>query len=218
MAFPVVNGRSGGLKDTASTTSPVTLPSGVVVGELLVVFIAWRGSGSPTATAGWTLLGTRYDNTTSLAVFYKTATGSDALTVTHASSRSSHLSYRISGFAGISGTSAASAGGGANAGDPPNHTPSGGAKDYLWLAAIGRGGVLTAPGVPTGYSNLQSRNTAASQGASTHCAELALNAASENPSPFTGTSTNSSLWTVAIEPAGGGGPARTPRSYAMFID
>jgi hypothetical protein len=72
--------------------------------------------------------------------------------------------------------------------DPPSLTPTGGAKDYLWLAVSGwRGATLTATGNPTNYTNAIEGNSGGTATTGTRLRSLRreLNAASEDPSAFT---------------------------------
>ena len=89
MAFPSWVNQQGSAQSTTTATSVTpTLPASVVAGRLLVAVVAINGvQASVTATSGWTVIGrTTYSGGTTsstLAVFAKIATGTDALTVTY---------------------------------------------------------------------------------------------------------------------------------------
>lgn len=96
----------------------------------------------------------------------------------------------------------------ANTADPPTCTPTGGAKDYLWIA-WGSGdqevGAFTA--APSNYTNLTTANTGTAGAVATNIimgsAERQLNASSENPGTFThaAMATGGSAYTIAVHPA-----------------
>lgn len=210
MAFPVVQTKTGG-GSAGSTSHPVTLPSGVTAGDLLVVWFGFRSNPTATGSAGWTKLGQASLSTTiSFAVFYKVATGSDALTITTTTSqRSTHESYRITGASGTVAFSAASSAVAANP-NPPSLTPAGGAKDYLWFAsATATAGTTSASAAPTNYTNLTNQVSGSGTGCAVYIAERNLNATSEDPGAFTAASTSYVAYTLAVEPAGSGGTAYT---------
>ena len=52
MAFPSVVGTPVGTADTSSTSFTVALPSGIVAGELLLIFMAHDGVGTITQSSG----------------------------------------------------------------------------------------------------------------------------------------------------------------------
>ena len=104
--------------------------------------------------------------------------------------------------------------------DPPNLTPTGGAKDYLWIWAGGWEGEQTSPpaGSPTGgnyANNIIGANSDTAGAVTTNCrvalATRNLNAASENPPAWT-ISARASLPTAAS-----GTRERNARRHVRFI-
>lgn len=175
-------------------------------GDLMVVVITT--DGDPTVTesggAGWTKMGqTSQSTNVTGAIFWKVADGSGdnftaALTASEALSA---VAFRIVNYgtpAGLPITGTATTG---SAGDvnPPNHTPPGGAKNYLWIVTNHGDDARTVNAAPTNYDEIATQ-LGVSGGAGTSTAQRELNAASENPGAW-----NSSLsfevgYTLAIEP------------------
>jgi len=126
--------------DTSSASVTVAMPSGIVAGNLLIVFCAQDAVGTITQSGGsdWSKLEQNPNSTIcSQAIFAKIAAGSDTLTLTSTDSQDfSCVSVRITGHGVtsvltdiIKGTAAT----GADAApDPPNCNP-GVSKDFLWL-------------------------------------------------------------------------------------
>lgn len=220
MAFPLVQARASGRTSGNVTSHPITLPAGIVATELLIVLFSVDGTPTTSVQSGvdWTILGQISDGFSNVAaaVCYKTATGSDSLTLgTSASEQSSHISLRISD--GGTPTASSSSGGfsGSSNSNPPSHTPPGGAKDYLWIATRSGDSTTVATAAPANYSNLQTLAAATTQGASSNTAERSLNAAVEDPGTFTSASQKWVCWTIAVPP--GASAAPPPRSLAVFL-
>jgi hypothetical protein len=136
--------------------------------------------------------------------------GETTVTATGSNMYAAHNSYRITGAAdptvqspqaatityNTAGTSI----------DPPSLSPTGGAKNYLWLAVAGwRDTALTATGNPTNFSNAVEANSGGTSPSGTRLRSLRrqFNAASQNPSAFTlsGNSDRRIGATIAIHPA-----------------
>lgn len=205
MAFPVVEARATGRTTAANVTShPITLPSGITAGDLLLVVFSC--DGNPTITVdtgasgtGWNAL-TQGANTTVVSsnVFWKIAEGSDALTLTtSAGEQSSHASLRISGGYSVTGTSA---NGSSTNSNPPNHAGHDGTQDYLWIATRAGDSTVVATVAPTNFTNLQTLAAAGTAGASVNTAERSVNSASQDPGTFTSASEQWVSFTVAVSP------------------
>lgn len=214
MAFPVVQTKAT-VGSAGSTSHPITLPTGVTAGDLLLVIFGVRSN--PTVSVGsgtgWTKLGQQSQATAqTTAIFYKIATGSDALTLsTTTSQRSTAGTYRITGASGV--VEGAGAGATSTNPDTPNLTPAGGAKDYLWISTSSIViGTVSASAAPASYTNLTNYPSGAGTGISLCIAERGLNATSENPGAFTAASTTWAGYTLAISPTGGG------TSYTLTAD
>ena len=217
MAFPSIAATSTTLRSVAETTSPVNLPTGIVSGNLLLVFVRAAAAGAVGWPAGWTELfedaSDASDDVTALA--WRKADGTEGATidVTHGSAKLAALSWRITGaedpaiqapqFSTVAtGTSTAP--------DSSSLSPTGGAKDYLWLAlAAYEGEQSLTPTYPTNYSSNQLTVGTGTGGAiATNCrvsgSNRTNNAASEDPGAYTiSVSDDWSAWTVAIHPFSG---------------
>ena len=206
---------------TAATAHTVTYPTGIQAGETLLM-VADKGSTAATIAAitGWTeLLDENLAN--GLYVAWKKADGTESGTFTVTTSASTRLVvmiYRISGAADptvsppqigttSTGTSATP--------DPPSLTPSGGSKDYLWIAIAGMAGEEADDDTwgntpPSGYNPSPPRQIAAGTvgtnlGGLLLAAEVGKTAATENPGTF-GVDV-SAAWraqTIAVVPAPSG--------------
>src|SRR5690606_3900329 len=104
-------------------------------------------------------------NDLGLAIFWKRATGSNALTVNHSDGeKSAWVSLRITGAENPSVTGAGATGDSNNP-DPPNYN-AGSSKDWLWFAAAAINDDVTFSGFPSGYTgNLQVKSSGAGSGA-----------------------------------------------------
>lgn len=202
LAFPSVNGTRTTGQTSSGTTHNISLPSGIIAGELLVVFLRSINDDLGGAS-GWT----KFLNDVNgggtgvrLTGYWKIAAGSDPLTVTTSSNRVMHtIAFRISGhhptFPVYQATDKTESLVG-NA-DPPNLDPGVGALDFLWIALSAVGASSGTPAAPTNYSNL----TIVTPSSFFYSAERTLNAASENPGAFTGGTQSWVSGTVAIRPA-----------------
>lgn len=202
MAFPVVQTRATGINSTNSSSHSITLPAGIVAGDLILVLFSFDSNlTASTTSTGWVKLGQASNGIeASGAVFYKSATGSDALTVTTSGvEQNTHISLRISGASGV--VTGTSSNGSSISWNAPSHTPPGGAQDYLWVVTRSGDSTVVAPSPPTNYNNLQTRAATSASNASSNTAERLLNAASEDPATVTMTSEQWVAWTLAIAPA-----------------
>lgn len=200
MAYAVTQTTSSG-SNNFTTSHTVTLPSGIVAGNKLLVSFATEGSSSGTTNtpAGWTKEVERVEDsgaeTVRLVVYSKTAVGSDTLTVTTTGSvDSAYTCYKFHTNNSIRiGTPVD--GGGTNP-NPPSFTPVGGSQEYLWVAITAfQSGTVSA--YPANYTANQLTDTAETYNIAS--AIYAHEDSSEDPGTFT---TNSGNWvavTVAIE-------------------
>lgn len=217
MTFPVVEGRSKTSYPgpTASTSHAVTLPSGIVAGELLLVIAHTDGAiTSMSASSGWTeLFDSAYSPFHCMAAYWKIAEGSDSLTIsfTGGSERINYCCWRISGARAVhaSGTTQTGA---STAHDPPTCAPGVGTKDFLWIAVAGELSVSDTAysSFSSGYGNTNNMAALTRSGAAVHLlgsCEKTANGSSENPGYFTA-ATNSYYiaQTFAIEPSSGVNP------------
>jgi hypothetical protein len=219
MTFPVVEGRSKSSwpGPTATTSHAITLPSGIVAGELLFVVAHTDDLASASgmsASAGWTevrdVANTNYHR---LAAYSKIAEGSDSLTImlSTSSERLNYICWRISGARAVHASSTTQTGA-STAHDPPGCTPGVGTKDFLWIAVAGE---LSATDTAyssfsSGYGNTNNMAALTRSGAAVHLlgsCEKTTNGSSENPGAFTATTSSHYIAkTFAIEPSSGVNP------------
>lgn len=144
MAFPVIQGTNESSTNTAGTSHLVTLPTGIIAGELVLILMS-IGSTSATLNAltDWTEV---LDEAAAigLKILRWTGTGvpSDPTFTSSASTRDATISFRISGADLAIAPQIGTTGTGTSATpDPPSVTPTGGVvKDYLFIAFYGAAG------------------------------------------------------------------------------
>jgi len=139
MTFPTIETTSQN-STAASTSHAITLPSGISTGDLLLLFFATDGDNTITNWDSFTQLGQADDGKDIFfSIGYRIATGSDACTLTTSVSEpGSHVVYRISGHdSGQAPELSTVVIGDSDVPDPSTCTPTGGAKDYLWVLAAG---------------------------------------------------------------------------------
>ena len=189
---------------TAVTTAPITMPSNVITGNLLIMVVKLGSTGTATTPTGWTLLSSR-SSTGDSYIYYKVSTGTENnyvnLTVT--SSHVSAITYRISNYEGTPEAAFAAT----NVNDPPSLTTSWSSTKNLFIAACTTrqsNNAFTA--APSGYSNLLTVGDPSS-GTTTHVrlatASIEYDGQTQNPGAFTTTGTldNPQSATIAIKGA-----------------
>ena len=161
MTFPVVE-TTATTSGTGTSSSPsVNLPSGIAADDLLVVLFRCGYAAPVGWPAGWTEIAEEVDTATpfdATAIAYRWADGTEGSTITLSitNSRYTAIAYRISG--GLTSQApelSTIASGSDDSPDPASLTPTGGAKDYLWLwlGAWGSGSSSPPSGTPTNYSS-----------------------------------------------------------------
>lgn len=219
MTFPVVEGRSKTSYPgpTASSSHVVTMPSGIVAGELLFVVAHTDDLASASgmsASAGWTeVCDVANTNTHRLAAYSKIAEGSDSLTITLSTSseRLNYICWRISGARAVyaSGTTQT---GSSTSHNPPTCAPGVGAKDFLWIAVAGElsAGDTAYSSFSSGYGNTNNMAAFTRSGTAIHLlgtCEKTANGSSEDPGTFTALVNSQFIAkTFAIEPSSGVNP------------
>ncbi len=203
MAFPSIPaGGVVGTNGSTATTSPVVnLPSSIVAGETLFILIRNAAGGTitfPNEGTDWVQLfedSSDASNDT-IALAWRKASGSEGATVTltfGTSGKFAALAWRVQGATDPTVRApefATLVTGSSDVPDPGSLSPTGGAKDYLWIWMGGWEGEQTSPptGNPTNY-NLANSIAGADSGTvgaiATNCrvatAARQLNAVSENP-------------------------------------
>ena len=185
-------GFSRGTQESASATHVINIP-GSTVGEMLIVAFSARfvSDADVHIGTGWSKLdqggfeGSGNETITG-AIFYKIASGNDALTISTSSNvQSSHVTYRVRGAKRISGTFAT---GNDDEPNPPLFAPADGSGDYFWLATAHLRGNVSTDGNPDDFSNVFSSTAySGANGTSTTIAMQFLNAASLDPTAFSAT-------------------------------
>ena len=139
--FPSVVGTAGLTQLTSANPGTVTMPSGIVAGELLIAICAGDTSGSMSQSGGsdWSIIGGPTNNGTAVcgAIFAKIAAGSDTLSVQFEANDFAAVCFRVQNH-GVSNvatdiTVGTPATGSDNAPNPPNCDPSNGTHNYLWI-------------------------------------------------------------------------------------
>lgn len=217
MASPVDSARQGTNISTAATSHSLNVGS-PVAGMLLVVFVRFAAAPGTVTFAGYTQLASDASDATddTSQVYYRVADGLEGATDTLTTSNSvkmCSLAWEITGgeYPSIQppqistvavGTTAA------NSANPNTLSPTGGSKDYLFLAIMGLDGELNAPTAsPTNYSTITTANSGTGGAVATNCSigggSRGLTAASDDPGVFThaAATTGWTAWTVAIHPA-----------------
>lgn len=194
--FPQVAAVCGGTT-LAGTSHTVYLPAGIAAGDLLLVFVAADGGASATQNITFPNEGTDWfelfkagrpatgNPELLLGAWYRIADGTEGshLNVTTTMSRqTAYTSYLITGC--YLELEAATANGMSVSPNPPSLTPSWGAADMLWFAACGYDNDTTKSitTYPISYTNGRDENT---YNCGLATARRELNAASEDPGPFT---------------------------------
>jgi hypothetical protein len=220
MAFPAVAATNFTNGTTAGTSVTVNLPSPIHAGELLVSLHRVASTGAIGWPTGWNELveSTADASDDVTAVAWKAATGTEGatMTVTQGNFKFANVCLCIS--AAIDPGSrppeinTAATGTSLNP-DSTSLTPTGGAKDYLWIAlAAWEGESATSPLTqPSGYGTPIQANSGGAGVVTTNCRAVAAtrtnNAASEDPGQwvFDPTADDWTAWTMAVHPPGPGG-------------
>lgn len=208
MAFPALQGSITGTNGTTATTTPVVnLPTGIKAGELIVVLFRSAVAGAigwPNATwlEQFDASSDAADDNMALAVRKADGTEGSTITLSSGNGKFAALAFRVSGaqepenrtpeFSTVAtGTNTTP--------DPTTCTPTGGAKDYMWVWVGGWSGEQTSPPAsnPTNYPTTAGADSGTAGTVDTNCRVAVairsnLNAASEDPGS----------WTISVAPTG----------------
>ena len=241
MAFAAVESRTannatGGAAtngNNAATSHSVVLPGTVSAGSLLIVAGRTTGAGTVSFPAGWVVDQSTLDASDDMAFWaYRStlAAGTEAgtsITVSHVNSNKMvAASYSITGAANPATRppqASTIAVGTTVTVSPTTCTPTGGSKDYLWLAVGSADGEQTSPPgtIPTSYGNSAGWSTGTAAATTTNAvlfvATRNLTAASEDPGNWSlsATPTGWTSWTIAIHPATAVTPTGLTRTRAQ---
>ena len=226
MAFPVVAGSIATEEQTAVAQPTINLPGSIAAGDLLLIFLHFAGDDDSITLSGWTQLFHRFFGASDLNLgaddrhycWYRQADGTEGGSIASTSAdpttgKTAALAWRITGAELVATQAPEASPPATNVGsttpDPPDFSPTGGAKDYLWLWVGGWQNEQTSPpaGNPTNYaSNIIGASTGTGGIAATNgraaSASRELNAASEDPPSWTISASGPwAAYTFAIHPA-----------------
>lgn len=214
MAFPVDANQFGTNGSTAATNKVCNVVTAAANGDLLILILRSAGADTHTTPTGWTELvlndtSDGSDDTTS--IWWKRAGSPEADSVTingTASLKFAARSWQITGADSPPQISSAATGASTTP-DPPNlaTTPSGVARDYLWMWIGAWEGEQTSPpaGAPTNYSNAGGNHSGTASTVDTNCrvagATRQNNGSSEDPPSWTISASDQwTAWTIAVPP------------------
>jgi len=188
------------------------MPAACASGKLLMVFFGSDGVEAVGWPAGWTEL-VQTSAAPTVAVGYKQSAGTEAggtITVTTGGpEQSAHIAWCVDDAIAVA-TQAPESVAFVNqvasaTSDPPSLTPTGGAKQYLFIAVSGSSNAAeTISAYPTNYTGNNTRSAGPSgiASGSVAVASRELNAASDDPGTFTWSgSVDKNATTVAVHPA-----------------
>lgn len=195
---------------TASTSHTVTLPSGLISGDLCVICFAYDdplSSFITGVTAGWTVIAGG-SNSCTFEMIYRECDGTEGATITVTTNNtetSCHASYRISKASLVADQIPELTGGATGSSVSPNPdsiSPTGGSKDYLFIACHAHdGNNKTTTGFPASYTNTISTQLGTLGGCGVGACTRQLTASFTDPGVFT--ISGSDQWvghTIAIHP------------------
>lgn len=211
--------------DAAGTTHVVNLPGSIAAGDLLIVLFGHAGAVTLNSLTGWTEL---VDDgvANGVGVLWRKADGTEGATIsvdTSGSTKSCHISYRISGANTTSApVISAVATGTSNAPNPNNCNP-GVSKPRLWITFFVQAGEEAdddtwCNNAATNYANLLQITTGTSGLPSTNCSiascDRTATAASEDAAWPAGSTDQALGWRAhTIGVAAGGGTFQAGSYY-----
>lgn len=205
MAFPsVVAPRQASGALSSSTSHAIAMPASATTARGVLVVTTWDSAPvATTASSGWTKIAQSNAGSGSVgsALFYKRpGVTLSSLTVSLSfAEEGTYVVLAIDDAEPSENVTATSATATTANGNPPNHVPAGGARDYLWIAAHCNESLEVATTAPSGFANLTAAE-GGSSGASTATAERTLNAASLDPGAFVSPAEDYIAWTIAVPP------------------
>lgn len=227
MTFPVVAARTESAITSAAATSNASFAQ--TTGDFVLIIHGQAATPTlPTIDKGFTRIVTI--NTDPISFFYKVLDGSEGgfATITHSvNTKACQLAYNIQGSdTAIEPDNSSKSTATSTSPNADNVTPTGGPKDFLWIACFRQAGEEAdddtwCSAAPTNFINLIQKTTGTGGAASTNCqvaaANFASNASSMNPDAFT--TAQSLTWiayVLAVHPAPAGqNPYRNP--YAQLL-
>lgn len=203
--FANIDAEIGNVDLTDDTTVAITLPAGIVAGDLLLAFCNSDSDASNvthTYPAGWTELAERMAAQQTSSIGYRIADGGEGASFNltqNIAEECAWVTYRISGYTGVPEVSAANVAANAN----PNSlslTPTWEARNTLWFSTAGWDLNRVVTDYPAGYAG--GRDEVANDCGIGSC-YIEVNAAAEDPGTYTISAADGwSAYTVAV----GGAP------------
>ena len=197
--FPAIETYALTIDNVVNLSDPVTLPSGIVSGDLLLCIYGENLNPlhTTTYTAGWTPVFHDVANATAqISAIWKIADGSDSLTITKSAKAPwAATALRISGGSSVSGSAAA-----ATSTTAPDFDPvSPGLAAHLVFVATNGDQAATMTAAPTGFGSIIN-NTVTFGGCTLACASGNFAASSIDPEASTNNSTVGVMATIAVTP------------------
>jgi hypothetical protein len=187
---------------TASANShSINYPSSIAAGDLLVGIFTGINTNAISNPSGWTSLYSGTTTTAHRASFLFASGGeSGTFSVSATSQQLSAIVLRITGSIASLPPEAATPALVSLVPNSPNLTPSGGSRDYLWVATAHYNATTNQASAPTNYGNLLNSPSGASN-PKTVSATRARTASSEDPGAWpTNTGVNTIAGTIAAFP------------------
>lgn len=227
MAAPVYEGSSSGYFSTASTSHSISLPSGVVSGDLLLCVAVYGfgscGSSGPPGMSGWTAIegGTveGVSGGTEFTAKWRIATGAEtSATITLPCNET--LSYVVFRFSGAEyATKASTLSGPSTAPDVGSPSAPTTSEDFYQLAITAWSTFKYQTAYPTGYSTGQTEsNNSGSSPSPGQGAAGALKLVSSVEDPGAWTLSGSTYWLAAVYTIISDGSSGTDALAADGID
>ena len=209
--YPVIQTTNSGNNGTSrGTTTTVTYPTGIAVGDVVILVVTTENSASITnpSGSGFTQLSNTASSSVTMLVSYQVAASalSGTFNVTTGNARTSWAILRIDGRQGNPEAGTAATGSGTSP-NPPSLTPSWGSASTLWLSIVGFGGSTSASRAVSSYPSsyvLAVESAGTTSNSSTMIGVGYRNLAATSDDPGTYTTTPTDPWvaqTVAIRSA-----------------
>ena len=217
MAFPIVQATEESNSPIAETSHIVKIPGGVEQSDLVIIHFGHAQAVSLNALTDWTELVDVSSTNAEFIIYRYWDSSPPPATIqltTSGNTKGSMIAWRISGAINAPEHSTVATG----TSTSPNATtctPTGGAKDYLWISVFNQAGeeadddtwcTAAPPSPPVAFTNLLMKSSGTAGAVSTNCqnagATANLNAASLDAGSFT--TVQSLAWrayTIAIHPA-----------------
>ena len=214
MAFPVVGSRNNSVETANTTTSTVSLPANLVLGDGILIAMGIDGGDAIDTPSGYSVLWDTGNNGSHRSVgFYKKAGASEPATIdiTHGSEQTTHRTWRLetaltTDWDSVPPQASFITGVGTDM-DPPSFDPDWtGGDDTRWIAFMSCDDNEVVDVFPTSYGDTATQDTLGSNSVTDAIAERNVSTGgAENPSLFSIVSTTPESFTavtIAIPPSG----------------